>query len=214
MKTWIKENPGEQIICYSQWTSMIDCELSGDLSAHTSLWHLAPIVVIELLERENIKALRFDGRMTRRAREGALEKFREQGGPPILMISLKCGGVGLNVSLFVATGNALLTSFDQLVNANRCINLDLAWNAATENQVCLSLPWLTMARHWQSGTFIGYWSCISVWSTKRCICQAYSRSQLDRREDSSFTACETTSCWCCVRRGWSCQTEENDRAGC
>jgi SNF2 family DNA or RNA helicase len=42
----------------------------------------------------------------------------KRGGRRILIISLKCGGVGLN-----------------LVNANRCINLDLAWNNATESQV-------------------------------------------------------------------------------
>jgi len=98
VKAWRIEEPEDQMICYSQWTSMID-------------------LVMKIFEKEGIEALRFDGRMSQRAREDALSKFQSQGGPPILMISLKCGGVGLN-----------------LVNANRCINLDLAWNAATENQ--------------------------------------------------------------------------------
>lgn len=78
-------------------------------------------VVIDMLRANDIEALRFDGKMSRQSREETLTKFKSKGGPRILIISLKCGGVGLN-----------------LVNANRCINLDLAWNRATEDQVRLS----------------------------------------------------------------------------
>lgn len=74
--------------------------------------------MVELLEREDMSCLTFDGRMTRIQRDETIKAFKAPGGPRILIISLKCGGVGLN-----------------LVNANRVICLDLAWNAATENQV-------------------------------------------------------------------------------
>ncbi|ELU42195.1 SNF2 family DNA-dependent ATPase [Rhizoctonia solani AG-1 IA] len=64
-----------------------------------------------------LNSLRYDGQMKREEREHALSRFKKQGGPKIILISLKCGGVGLN-----------------LTEANRVICMDLAWNAATENQ--------------------------------------------------------------------------------
>lgn len=72
----------------------------------------------ELLDRDGIKVLRYDGKMSRKARDNTVEDFKNNRSNRVLIISLKCGGVGLN-----------------LVNANRCINLDLAWNNATEVQV-------------------------------------------------------------------------------
>jgi len=98
IKDWLEQHPDDKIILYSQWTSMIN-------------------LVIQLLSQEDIDVLRFDGKMTRLSREETLRQFKRVGGPRILIISLKCGGVGLN-----------------LVNANRCICLDLAWNNATEQQ--------------------------------------------------------------------------------
>jgi len=74
-------------------------------------------LVEKLLARDAIETVRFDGKMTRIARDQAISKFKRRNGPPIMLISLKCGGVGLN-----------------LVEANRVLSLDLAWNAATENQ--------------------------------------------------------------------------------
>ncbi|KAF8310104.1 hypothetical protein DL93DRAFT_1677223 [Clavulina sp. PMI_390] len=100
-KTWLEGHPDDKIVMYSQWTTMID-------------------MMTELLHREHISSLRFDGKMSRRARDEVLNEFKSGDGPEtprILIISLKCGGVGLN-----------------LVHANRVICLDLAWNSATENQ--------------------------------------------------------------------------------
>ncbi|EJD48096.1 hypothetical protein AURDEDRAFT_113300 [Auricularia subglabra TFB-10046 SS5] len=88
----------EKTILYSQWTSMID-------------------LVEILLRREGLKSIRYDGQMTRGARDKAITTFKSRNGPDILIISLKCGGVGLN-----------------LTEASRVISLDLAWNSATENQ--------------------------------------------------------------------------------
>ncbi|CAE6334692.1 unnamed protein product [Rhizoctonia solani] len=98
LKTWHKEAPEDKVIAYSQWTSMID-------------------LMQILLKKSGFESLRYDGQMRREEREETLSRFKKQGGPKILLISLKCGGVGLN-----------------LTEANRVICLDLAWNAATENQ--------------------------------------------------------------------------------
>nr|VWO96010.1 Alcohol dehydrogenase [Ganoderma boninense] len=47
----------------------------------------------------------------------ARDSESEIGGPKVILVSIKCGGVGLN-----------------LVSANRVINLDLSWNYAAESQ--------------------------------------------------------------------------------
>jgi SNF2 family DNA or RNA helicase len=112
---------------------MIDCKLHR-FSGFSTLAH--PLLVMQmLLRREKIESLRFDGQMSRKERDDTLSRFKKQGGPRILLIryvaahlvgiaalnrihpSLKCGGFGLN-----------------LTEANRVICMDLAWNAATENQ--------------------------------------------------------------------------------
>jgi len=92
------DGTGDKTICYSQWTSMLD-------------------LVEKLFARHGIRSLRFDGSMDRRARENALSRFKKVGGPKVILISTRCGGVGLN-----------------LVSANRIVNLDLSWNYASESQ--------------------------------------------------------------------------------
>ncbi|KDQ52340.1 hypothetical protein JAAARDRAFT_210552 [Jaapia argillacea MUCL 33604] len=92
------EVAGDKSICYSQWTSMLD--------------------LVEIaFNRHGIQSLRYDGKMDRQSREDVLMTFRKPGGPKVILISTKCGGVGLN-----------------LVAANRVINLDLSWNYASESQ--------------------------------------------------------------------------------
>ncbi|KAG5644269.1 hypothetical protein DXG03_008754 [Asterophora parasitica] len=92
------EATGDKTIVYSQWTSMLD--LLGIL-----------------FSRHGIQSLRFDGKMDRHARDAVLSTFKSPGGPKVIMISTKCGSVGLN-----------------LVSANRIINMDLSWNYAAESQ--------------------------------------------------------------------------------
>jgi len=58
-----------------------------------------------------------DGKMARPARDKAVGRFAEAGGPPILCVSLKAGGTGLN-----------------LVRANHVIHFDRWWNPAVEDQ--------------------------------------------------------------------------------
>ncbi|KAF8153937.1 SNF2 family DNA-dependent ATPase [Crassisporium funariophilum] len=96
LKEW--DSTGEKTICYSQWTSMLD-------------------LIETLFSRHGIRNLRFDGKMDRAERDATLAKFRQPGGPKVILISTKCGSVGLN-----------------LVSANRIVNMDLSWNYAAESQ--------------------------------------------------------------------------------
>ncbi|KLO18694.1 hypothetical protein SCHPADRAFT_106669 [Schizopora paradoxa] len=113
----LKSHPNDKTIVYSQWTSMLD-------------------LVDQLFRANGVKTLPYNGRMNRIERADAISKFKDDNGPPVLLVryvvwtynqwivtshtsldSLKCGGVGLNLTC-----------------ANRVINLDLAWNYATEAQ--------------------------------------------------------------------------------
>ncbi len=51
-----------------------------------------------LLARYGIQNLRYDGKMRGESREAALIVFRKAGGPRVILISTKCGGVGLNLT--------------------------------------------------------------------------------------------------------------------
>ncbi len=70
--------------------------------------------VRESLDREGVSYCYLDGRT--RSRQKVIERFRG-GDDPAFLISLKAGGVGLN-----------------LVEADYCFLLDPWWNPATENQ--------------------------------------------------------------------------------
>ncbi|KIM41993.1 hypothetical protein M413DRAFT_71424 [Hebeloma cylindrosporum] len=96
LKEW--DVSGDKTICYSQWTSMLD-------------------LIETLLSRHGIRTLRFDGKMDRQSRDATLATFKQPGGPKVILISTKCGSVGLN-----------------LVSANRIVNMDLSWNYAAEAQ--------------------------------------------------------------------------------
>ncbi|ORY82507.1 SNF2 family N-terminal domain-domain-containing protein [Protomyces lactucae-debilis] len=76
---------------------------------------------IDLLEKvcdlNDWPSLRYQGDMSVRQREAALREFEDPDGPRILLMSLKAGGVGLN-----------------LVCANKVILIDFWWNAAVEHQ--------------------------------------------------------------------------------
>ncbi|KAL0956876.1 hypothetical protein HGRIS_002984 [Hohenbuehelia grisea] len=60
-----------------------------------------------LFSRHGIQSLRYDGSMDRSARDDTLARFRSAGGPKVILISTKCGGVGLN-----------LVSVNRVVHAN------------------------------------------------------------------------------------------------
>ncbi len=83
-------------LVFSQWTSMLD-------------------LVGEELDSANIRYLRLDG--TTRDRGGAVAEFQSAEGPPVFLISLKAGGVGLT-----------------LTAADHVFVLDPWWNPAVEEQ--------------------------------------------------------------------------------
>jgi SNF2 family DNA or RNA helicase len=66
--------------------------------------------------------------MSLEQREASLRTFEEDGDVAVMLTSLKCGGVGLNL-----TGLSL-KCWGLILVANRVICLDLWWNWQIENQ--------------------------------------------------------------------------------
>jgi SNF2 family DNA or RNA helicase len=70
-----------------------------------------------LAGQAQINSLPLHGSMSRSARTKAVDRFTDEGGPPVLLASLKAGGTGLN-----------------LVRASHVVHLDRWWNPAVEDQ--------------------------------------------------------------------------------
>jgi SNF2 family DNA or RNA helicase len=87
---------GHKSLVFSQWTSFLDL-----IEPH--------------LAQANIRALRLDG--STRDRQGVVDAFQAAAGPPVLLLSLKAGGTGLN-----------------LTAADHVFLMDLWWNPAVEDQ--------------------------------------------------------------------------------
>ena len=75
------------------------------------------IVAPYLRRRFHVPVVTFHGSLSKSERDQVLEQFSEKNGPPILLASLKAGGVGLN-----------------LAAAQHVIHYDRWWNPATEDQ--------------------------------------------------------------------------------
>ncbi|KAF8488076.1 SNF2 family N-terminal domain-containing protein [Gautieria morchelliformis] len=91
-------SPTFQTIVISQWTSCLD-------------------LIADYLDENGFTFVRYQGDMSRLARDEAVRIFMSQGKARVMLMSLKCGGVGLN-----------------LTRANRVISIDLGWSSAIENQ--------------------------------------------------------------------------------
>ncbi len=87
---------GHKALVFSQWTSLLDLDRAA-------------------LERAEIPFVRLDG--TTADRGAVTAKFQAEGGPPVMLISLKAGGTGLN-----------------LTAADHVFLLDPWWNPAVEEQ--------------------------------------------------------------------------------
>ncbi|HVH99059.1 MAG TPA: DEAD/DEAH box helicase, partial [Enhygromyxa sp.] len=87
---------GHKALVFSQWTSLLD-------------------LVEPLLGERNMKFTRLDG--STRDRQGVVDAFQDPAGPPVMLLSLKAGGTGLNLT---AADNVFL--------------LDPWWNPAVEDQ--------------------------------------------------------------------------------
>ncbi|KAL6304876.1 SNF2 family N-terminal domain-containing protein [Sparassis latifolia] len=93
------QDPSFRAVVFSQFTSFLD-------------------LIQVVLERERLAWFRFDGSMDVKKRSEAVSGFKSPSRDgKVLIISLKAGGVGLN-----------------LTNANHVFMMDCWWNAATENQ--------------------------------------------------------------------------------
>ena len=87
---------GHKALVFSQWTSLLDR-------------------VEPALRSAGIPWTRLDG--STRDRAGVIERFQDEAGPPVLLISLQAGGTGLN-----------------LTAADHVFLLDPWWNPAVEDQ--------------------------------------------------------------------------------
>jgi hypothetical protein len=87
---------GHKALVFSQWTSLLD-------------------LAEPVLRRANLPFVRLDG--STRDRGAVVESFQDPGGPPVMLISLRAGGTGLN-----------------LTAADHVYLLDPWWNPAVEDQ--------------------------------------------------------------------------------
>lgn len=87
---------GHKALVFSQWTSFLD-------------------LMEPALKAAGLRFIRLDG--TTADRESIVRQFQDESGPPVLIMSLKAGGVGLN-----------LTAADHVIIA------DPWWNPAAEDQ--------------------------------------------------------------------------------
>ncbi|KRX00260.1 P-loop containing nucleoside triphosphate hydrolase [Pseudocohnilembus persalinus] len=88
----------EKVIIFTQWLGMMD-------------------LLSKEFQMNKIKFERFDGSLNQQQRAKVLKRFKQQQDISVLMISLKAGGVGLN-----------------LTHANHCFIVDPWWNPAVESQ--------------------------------------------------------------------------------
>ncbi|XP_038719249.1 DNA repair protein RAD5B-like isoform X1 [Tripterygium wilfordii] len=98
-----RSGSGEKSIIFSQWTSFFD--------------------LLEIpLQRRGIGFLRFDGKLVQKQRERVLKEFSETNEKMVLLMSLRAGGVGLNLTV-----------------ASNVFLMDPWWNPAVEEQAIMRI---------------------------------------------------------------------------
>ena len=95
---WIATSPKEKIIIFSQFHGMIQ-------------------ILGRICTDEGWDYCQYHGKMTHDARDKAIQTFADEESKIILIASLKCGGIGLNLTM-----------------ASRVICVDLWWNSSVEQQ--------------------------------------------------------------------------------
>ncbi len=98
LKSLRKELPGTKSVVFSQFTSFLS-------------------LIEPVLTRTSIPFLRLDGSMAQKARAAVLKKFAESQNGTVLLLSLRAGGVGLNLTM-----------------AKRVYMMDPWWSFAVEAQ--------------------------------------------------------------------------------
>lgn len=95
---WIEEDPTVKIIVYSQWIPMLH-------------------VLGRICQTEGWTFEKYTGHMSHESRDNAIKNFGDPTkGKRILLASLKCGGLGLNLTM-----------------ASKVLLLDPWWNSAVRN---------------------------------------------------------------------------------
>jgi DNA repair protein RAD5 len=98
LKAIRRENKHIKSVVFSQFTSFLD-------------------LIEPALTRDHIPFVRFDGKMSQKQREAVLHEFKESSKPYVLLLSLRAGGVGLNLTC-----------------AQRVFMMDPWWSFAVEAQ--------------------------------------------------------------------------------
>ncbi|KAF1966007.1 hypothetical protein BU23DRAFT_545039 [Bimuria novae-zelandiae CBS 107.79] len=95
---WFTENPNVKIIIYTQFLAMIR-------------------IIAKMCQEEGWLTEQYHGKMSQGARDKAIKDFANNGRVRVLLASLRCGGLGLNLTM-----------------ASRVVILDPWWNASAEQQ--------------------------------------------------------------------------------
>lgn len=98
LRQLVEERPDEKTLIVSQWTGCLS--LVSDYLAEAGIIHV-----------------KYQGDMNRPKRDQAVRVFMSKDKARVMLMSMKCGGVGLN-----------------LTRANNVISLDLGWAQAIEAQ--------------------------------------------------------------------------------
>ncbi|KAK8160923.1 SNF2 family N-terminal domain-containing protein, partial [Phyllosticta citrichinensis] len=95
---WLEEDPNCKIIIYTQFVTMIQ-------------------ILSKVCEQERWGYCQFHGKMSLDQRDTTIKRFAEKPEIKIMLASLKCGGIGLNLTM-----------------ANHVISVDSWWNLGLEQQ--------------------------------------------------------------------------------
>ncbi|KAE8841558.1 hypothetical protein HRS9122_05684 [Pyrenophora teres f. teres] len=95
---WRKEKGDVKIIVYTQFLAMIR-------------------ILKRVFAKEGWRCEEYHGKMSLKKRDDAIAAFADTAGPAILLASLRCGGLGLNLTM-----------------ASKVIMIDPWWNSASEQQ--------------------------------------------------------------------------------
>ncbi|XP_021732829.1 DNA repair protein RAD5A-like [Chenopodium quinoa] len=116
-KNWVESTKISSLLC-----ELENLRSSGSKSIVFSQW-TAFLDLLEIpLARNNLSFLRLDGTLNQQQRERVLKKFSEDSDVMVLLMSLKAGGVGINLT---AASNAFV--------------LDPWWNPAVEEQAVMRI---------------------------------------------------------------------------
>lgn len=98
VEKWLEEEPDKKIIIFSQF-------------------HMIMQIVEKVCQKQKWKYCTYNGKMTHQAREKTITDFAKDGDTKIMVASLKCGGIGLNLTM-----------------ASKVICIDLWFNNCVEQQ--------------------------------------------------------------------------------